>query len=153
MASILILKLIPMLSESTFYSWLIKQQNRKDPIGDLARDIKRDERFPATQTDIQLFHSHLIHHSACPEAHCALDEAFREFSLPKSTRDSLSLKLRFQVFKRESYRCQICGASANSGVCLEIDHKLPISKGGSNSIENLWVLCFEYNRGKGAETI
>lgn len=139
--------------ESLFYSWLTKQQRREDPIGDRARDVKRDTRFPLAQSDLELLHCHLIHSSACREAHCALDEAFREFSLPKNKRGGLSLRLRFEVFKRDEYRCQICGATAEGGGRLEVDHKVPVAKGGGNEIENLWALCFECNRGKGVQEV
>lgn len=139
--------------ESAFYSWLAKQQKREDPIGDLALDVKRDSRFPVEQSDLELLHSHLIHNNACREAHCALDEAFREFSAPKSRRSGLSLKLRFTVFKRDEYRCRICGVTAEAGARLEVDHKVPVAKGGSNEIENLWALCFECNRGKGVQEV
>jgi len=33
---------------SEFVAWLIRQQDRDDPVGDLAQDIKRDSRFPLT---------------------------------------------------------------------------------------------------------
>jgi 5-methylcytosine-specific restriction endonuclease McrA len=139
--------------QSAFYSWLEKQQKRNDPIGDLARDAKKDQHFPVTQTDLELLHCHLIHTNASCEAHCALDEAFREYSSPKSIRATLSPKLRFQIFKRDNYHCQICGASADNGARLEVDHKIPVSNGGTNDIENLWALCFECNRGKGIQEI
>lgn len=142
-----------MQPESAFYTWLAKQQNRDDPIGDLACDVKRDQRFPADQTNIELLHCHLSHNGACYEAHCALDEAFREFFTPGFTRSSLSLKLRFLVFRRDNYRCQICGATAGADARLEIDHKRPVAKGGGNEIGNLWTLCFECNRGKGTHEI
>jgi hypothetical protein len=56
--------------------------------------------------------------------------------------------LRFRVFKRDGYRCQICGATAAEGVILEVDHRHPKSRGGTNTMENLWTLCFACNRGK-----
>jgi 5-methylcytosine-specific restriction endonuclease McrA len=35
-----------------------------------------------------------------------------------------------------------------SGIRLELDHKLPKSKGGNDDLDNLQTLCFECNRGK-----
>jgi len=58
------------------------------------------------------------------------------------------LALRYAIFKRDSYRCQICGRSAHDGITLEIDHKIPRSKCGTDDPGNLWVLCFDCNRGK-----
>lgn len=66
---------------------------------------------------------------------------------------SAGLTGRFRVFQRDGYRCQICGRSAQDGATLEVDHKVPRSKGGSNDIDNLWTLCFECNRGKHAHDL
>lgn len=60
----------------------------------------------------------------------------------------VGLTLRFRIFKRDNYRCQLCGRSAQDGVTLEVDHKVPRAKGGSNDPSNLWTLCFDCNRGK-----
>lgn len=62
-------------------------------------------------------------------------------------RKTLSKKIRFDVFKRDSFQCQYCGNSPPS-VILEIDHILPVSKGGDNQVENLVSSCFDCNRGK-----
>lgn len=66
-------------------------------------------------------------------------------STPK--RKSISKKLRFEIFKRDSFKCQYCGNSAPN-VVLEIDHIDPVSKGGKNDILNLITSCFDCNRGK-----
>jgi hypothetical protein len=62
-------------------------------------------------------------------------------------RGDLSIRKRFFVMKRDSFACVLCGASGH-GVRLEIDHKLPFSKGGTDDFENLQTLCFDCNRGK-----
>jgi hypothetical protein len=61
---------------------------------------------------------------------------------------SLPPSLRFRIFKRDKYRCQICGRSADDGVKLEVDHKIAWANGGGNDIDNLWTLCNECNAGK-----
>lgn len=65
-----------------------------------------------------------------------------------TNRKSVSKKTRFEVFKRDSFRCQYCGRSAPD-VVLEIDHIKPVSEGGTNDITNLITSCFDCNRGKG----
>ena len=60
---------------------------------------------------------------------------------------ALSKKLRFEVFKRDSFTCQYCGSHPPSAV-LEADHVHPQSKGGNDDINNLITACFECNRGK-----
>lgn len=62
-------------------------------------------------------------------------------------RKTLSKKMRFEVFKRDSFVCQYCGNSSPE-VILEVDHIKPVSRGGDNSITNLITSCFECNRGK-----
>ena len=62
-------------------------------------------------------------------------------------RKNLSKSVRFEVFKRDSFKCQYCGKSAPD-VVLEVDHIIPVSKGGDNDISNLITACFNCNRGK-----
>ena len=62
-------------------------------------------------------------------------------------RKGLSKKLRFEVFKRDSFTCQYCGKSAPS-IVLEVDHIKPVSKDGDNDITNLITSCVDCNRGK-----
>jgi hypothetical protein len=64
-------------------------------------------------------------------------------------RKNISKKLRFEVFKRDGFKCVYCGNSPPN-VLLEIDHIQPISKGGDNDINNLVTSCFDCNRGKAA---
>lgn len=56
-------------------------------------------------------------------------------------------KIRFEVFKRDGFKCCYCGRTPPA-VVLEVDHIEPKSKGGSNAIENLITACFDCNRGK-----
>ena len=63
-------------------------------------------------------------------------------------RSHQGLSLRFVIMRRDGYRCQICGRTAQDGVILEVDHKIPRSKGGTDHPSNLWTLCFDCNRGK-----
>lgn len=63
-------------------------------------------------------------------------------------RKPISKKLRFDVFKRDSFKCQYCGCSAPE-VILHVDHIEPVSKGGDNSIVNLITSCDSCNLGKG----
>lgn len=64
-------------------------------------------------------------------------------------RTPISKKTRFDVFKRDSFTCQYCGATPPK-VVLEVDHINPVSNGGKNSIDNLITSCFGCNRGKAA---
>ena len=65
-------------------------------------------------------------------------------------RASLSKKLRFDVFKRDGFKCSYCGATPSEKVLLEVDHIHPVAEGGGDNIDNLVTACFNCNRGKGA---
>lgn len=67
-------------------------------------------------------------------------------------RKSMSLRNRFNVFKRDEFKCKYCGRGVPD-VILEVDHIVPVSKGGDNSQNNLITSCFDCNRGKGAESL
>jgi hypothetical protein len=66
----------------------------------------------------------------------------------KIKRSAINVKLRFNVFKQDGYKCVLCGRKAENGVILEVDHIKPVSKGGSSDISNLQTLCMDCNRGK-----
>jgi len=64
-------------------------------------------------------------------------------------RDKIPQGLRYAVLKRDNEQCVKCGASPKKhGVVLEVDHKIPWSKGGTNELSNLQTLCHRCNRGK-----
>ena len=67
-------------------------------------------------------------------------------------RENLSKKIRFEVFKRDSFTCQYCGRMAPD-VVLEVDHINPVKHGGRNEILNLITSCFDCNRGKGGKQL
>lgn len=62
-------------------------------------------------------------------------------------RKPLSKKLRFEVFKRDSFKCQYCGGEAPT-VLLQVDHIQPVAAGGTNDITNLITSCEPCNAGK-----
>lgn len=54
-------------------------------------------------------------------------------------------KRRDIVFKRDNYKCVVCGCSDS----ITIDHKLPTSLGGTNELYNLQTMCNKHNNEKG----
>ena len=66
----------------------------------------------------------------------------------KKIRSPLSPKLRMDVFKRDKFVCQYCGA-CGPDIELEIDHIIPVSRGGTDELSNLKTACWDCNRGKG----
>ncbi len=63
--------------------------------------------------------------------------------------------LRESIKQRDHYTCQKCGVSVEEEphLLLEIDHIVPISKGGMTSVDNLQTLCWKCNRSKGAKLL
>jgi 5-methylcytosine-specific restriction endonuclease McrA len=57
-------------------------------------------------------------------------------------------KLRFEIFKRDGFKCAYCGRGPKDNVVLHVDHIHPKSKGGINSKSNLITACFDCNIGK-----
>ncbi|MDF1881298.1 HNH endonuclease [Sulfurimonas sp. MAG313] len=66
----------------------------------------------------------------------------------------MTSKLREKIKERDNYICQECSISAltTRNLLLEIDHIIPVSKGGLSSEDNLQTLCWKCNRTKGAKT-
>lgn len=56
-------------------------------------------------------------------------------------------RLREQVFGRDKWLCQDC-LPERVTVAHEIDHILPLHKGGGNNLENLQALCIECHKRK-----
>jgi hypothetical protein len=73
--------------------------------------------------------------------------------LKENTRN-VPLTLRFEILKRDNYRCVVCGKSpvTDIGTKLHIDHIIPFSKGGKSTIDNLQTLYEDCNLGKGDKT-
>lgn len=68
----------------------------------------------------------------------------------KEQRRLMTKKLREFIKKRDNYTCCNCGNSvyAEPNLLLEIDHIIPVSKGGCTNEENLQTLCWKCNRSK-----
>lgn len=63
-------------------------------------------------------------------------------------RGKVSNAMRFSIYKRDGYRCRMCGIS-DRFANLEVDHIIPISKGGKSTYDNLQTLCHRCNVQKG----
>lgn len=67
---------------------------------------------------------------------------------PKRKRTNIPRGMRHEVFKRDNYTCVECGASKDDGATLHVDHKVPVSKGGTDELSNLQTLCSDCNLNK-----
>ncbi|WP_253861774.1 HNH endonuclease [Mycobacterium asiaticum] len=62
----------------------------------------------------------------------------------------MTSKLRNLIKSRDNYTCRSCSVSvaAEPHLLLEVDHVIPVSRGGLSTPENLQTLCWRCNRTK-----
>lgn len=62
---------------------------------------------------------------------------------------------RFAVYLRDRFTCVYCGADLH-GVTdprhIQLDHKIPVSKGGSNLEHNVFTSCMRCNCSRGSKS-
>lgn len=68
-------------------------------------------------------------------------------------RSLMTRALRKSILERDKYTCLNCGVSLSDEphLLLEVDHVIPVSRGGLTSVDNLQTLCWRCNRSKGAK--
>ena len=66
----------------------------------------------------------------------------------KRERKYLTDKMRYDVLKRDEFKCKKCGITVKDGAKLHVDHIIPVSKGGITTLSNLQTLCDRCNLGK-----
>jgi 5-methylcytosine-specific restriction endonuclease McrA len=70
-------------------------------------------------------------------------------SKPEGHRRHISIAVRHAVMQRDGHRCVECQATTS----LALDHIIPYSAGGEDTVENLRVLCKSCNSRKGARPL
>ena len=67
----------------------------------------------------------------------------------------MTTALRRHIKERDNYACRSCRVSlaAEPHLLLEVDHIMPVSRGGLSLPENLQTLCWKCNRSKGAKVV
>ena len=108
---------------------------KKNKIGMKYVVVKSLEKSP-----IKIFIEDIIQDSVVP-----IDYQKKE---NKNKRDTIPPAIRFKVLKRDRHTCTGCGARAPD-VELEVDHIVPVSRGGTDELSNLRTLCKDCNTGKG----
>lgn len=116
---------------------------QKDDLGKYGFPVSDDtitRRFGGWRKALVRAHESITEDSISEERPAAPAEAPRK-------RVAISLRKRFFVLKRDHFACVRCGASG-MGVRLEVHHRFPFAKGGSDNLSNLETLCYECNRGQ-----
>ncbi len=67
--------------------------------------------------------------------------------------DRLPRWLRFEILKRDGFRCRYCGAGRAQGAVLNVDHVKPKAAGGTDKPTNLVTACETCNGGKAARKL
>ena len=85
----------------------------------------------------------------CDEKIVEYEEKYGKKIWKHRARDSriISGSIRYIVLKNAKNRCELCGISGEVKA-LDIDHIVPINKGGPNVIENMQALCYTCNSQK-----
>lgn len=81
-----------------------------------------------------------------------MDRAPESLVKTKPARTAISKGTRFEVFKRDGFVCQYCGAHPPATI-LHVDHIHPVAEGGTNDQDNLITACADCNLGKGAKLL
>lgn len=55
--------------------------------------------------------------------------------------------MKRQVYNRQGGKCSMCGDKINY-LNITVDHVIPISKGGTNTLDNMEAMCYTCNQMK-----
>ena len=129
------------------YNQLIKekQQNILKNVSNINSDLlSKVEKYKDDNKTVIEFIENAILKSLPKEA--LSQEELKEINKRRKISDTT----RYAVLERAGFKCQCCGSKPlkNNNVVLHIDHIIPHSLGGSDSIDNLQVLCDKCNLSK-----
>jgi len=81
------------------------------------------------------------------------DKQQKELVTGSGKRRTMSPKMRRDIFLKDGFKCRECGAYPGKDrlVWLEVDHIVPVAKGGTDEPSNLRTLCNHCNAGKSTE--
>lgn len=127
-----------------------KERNRKKPTTDIMVIIRCSYRSPGGRTYISNVKEYNFKKvQAAYYRYLKIREEEEKYqNLVRMERNKMTSSMRYNVLKRDGFRCQICGASQEDGVTLHVDHIVPVSKGGKTEMKNLRTLCSRCNLGK-----
>ena len=129
------------------YNQLVKekQQNILKNVSNINSDLlSKVEKYKKDDETVIEFIENAILKSLPKEA--LSQEELKEINRRRNIKDAT----RYAVLERAGFKCQCCGSKPlkNNDVVLHIDHIIPHSLGGSDSIDNLQVLCDKCNLSK-----
>lgn len=96
------------------------------------------------------------HYSDCQEFsthHFNLQNKPKQRVAQNKKRKTISKTIRFAILQRDKFTCKYCGNKATENIKLHVDHVIPVSKGGTDDLNNLVTSCSECNIGKSDKII
>jgi hypothetical protein len=99
------------------------------------------ERFEAARERLARSHGH-----SEAEVQAEFETTREPLPFESTRRGRIPESLRAQVWRRDNGCCVECGSRQN----LQLDHVIPVSKGGASTAANLQILCQACNLAKGA---
>ncbi len=84
-----------------------------------------------------------------------LDQKIKWAKSAAAQRSLMTARLRNEIKARDGFACRQCGItlSEHPYLLLEVDHIVPVSRGGLSTPDNLQTLCWRDNRAKGAKLV
>ena len=76
---------------------------------------------------------------------------FDPFAPMTQARKRFHEEVKKKLSTKQGGKCMYCGRKPGDDL-MDIDHKIPLSRGGSNNIRNLQILCRSCNGRKGNKT-
>lgn len=73
-------------------------------------------------------------------------------SKKKKARGQIPQSVRFNVFRRDGFKCRYCGKSSPE-VVLHCDHAVSVRDGGGDGEDNLVTACIDCNLGKSSKSV
>jgi len=158
------------LRDSEEFYWMLRnsiERNKKKTIKNIKVTYANSQKFKQEEysrflEDINLT-KHVFNDETVEFANACLDEVSYAMGgastrrMPgkdeyiAEQRKLVTPSLRYDIMKRDGFRCVICGRRADDGVKLHVDHIKPVSKGGKSTPSNLRTLCQDCNLGKSAK--
>ncbi len=113
--------------------------------------IRVEKRYTSQKGRNSYYDYRVFSHSTVKNCYQEAIKSIKTRSNVQYERQLMTDSLRYDIMKRDGFRCVLCGARQADGVRLEVDHIKPVSKGGKTVPSNLRTLCDRCNRGKAAK--
>lgn len=115
------------------------------------------QRLMRTARSMGLASVRQLPHIACADAHA--DAVIRNDITPriepssrKQDKFPATKKRLYELLEAQEYRCALSGVSLSPSTA-SLDHKTPVSDGGTSDMDNLWFVHCDVNKAKGTMSI